>query len=296
MLLSVVQNPRARFIESCPAATVRLCCNAPGQEMTAPSVSSVAELMSAIRDKGLSTKNHPHLRRWFRGHSRTGWNLVPGVYRPSFPASTDEKRLWLERHLSQDFRVFSASLRKGNETDAEIYFLQQHYRVPTRLLDWTTNPLAALYFVVRDNQNEAGELFMMDAFELAHTQRVAKKFQGIATSRSLHFNKVMNLIYNWDDDKDFPGFIMPIRPDFFDQRISRQQAYFTFHVPKRPTLTRAENSTLTSVVVPANAKLHIEDELSLLGMNDFTAFGDLDRLADWLKKSRRVGVVTDNTK
>jgi hypothetical protein len=51
-----------------------------------------------------------------------------------------------ERHLTQDFRVSSIRLRKGTETHGEIYFLQQQYKMPTPLLDWSINPLAALFF------------------------------------------------------------------------------------------------------------------------------------------------------
>ena len=71
-----------------------------------------------------------------------------------------------ERLMMGDFRVLSSSIRRGSETDEELYFLQQHYRMPTRLLDWTTNPLTALFFAVEEEEKEEdGELFMMDAMK-----------------------------------------------------------------------------------------------------------------------------------
>jgi hypothetical protein len=72
---------------------------------------------------------------------------VPGVYRSTFGQYTEQDRLNTEQHLNQEFTVMSAGLRSGRESVEEIYFLQQHYRMPpTRLLDWTTSALAGLYF------------------------------------------------------------------------------------------------------------------------------------------------------
>jgi hypothetical protein len=51
--------------------------------------------------------------------------------------------------------------------------------MPTRLLDWTTNPLAALHFIVREDLSHDGELFLMDAYQIAHTQGAAEEFLAV---------------------------------------------------------------------------------------------------------------------
>jgi len=169
-----------------------------------------------------------HVRFWFRGQAKYGWPLMPKVYR----FFTDNKaRLTNERLMSQDFRVMSAGVRTGNESDAELYFLQQHYGMPTRILDWTNSPLAALYFAASNRQDFDecdAELFMIDAFAL--------RAGGIATSRRKEFKEALASIADFREEKH-QDMILPIRPDHFDRRIGLQRSCFTFHGPEEDCCT-----------------------------------------------------------
>ncbi|MBD0333278.1 MAG: FRG domain-containing protein [Chitinophagaceae bacterium] len=180
--------------------------------------------------------------------------------------------------------------------DHNLYFLQQHYGLPTRLLDWSTNPLAALFFAITSNDkgdNEDGELYIMDAYGLAGTQRKdinlnVRNFQGIATSRNFLFRRALTPILQWKrEDKvpDYPKFIFPVLPDFFDRRIGYQKGCFTFHVPENTTLTKTHNSTLKIYPIPKEAKKDIRTQLTLLSIDDFNIFGDLESLARTLKSN-----------
>src|SRR5262249_34854093 len=123
----------------------------------------------------------------------------PAVYRSGFPAKDESDRLLTEKHLTQDFQIESAGLRSGNDQDAELYFLQQHYGMPTRLLDWTTRPLGALFFAFSKYDERDGAFFAMDAYQLAvHDQNGGVNFRGMATSRYRVFKDAIQPIFQFD--------------------------------------------------------------------------------------------------
>ena len=250
-------------------------------------VRRVQDLLDEIAKSGLGGSRHAHVRVWFRGHSKSEWELQPAVYRPRFPAKDENDRLRIEQHLSQDFQVQAAGLLTGKETEAELYFLQQHYRMPTRLLDWTNSPLPALHFAVTADEAFDGELFLMDAYQLSPCQN-ATDFEGIVTARNQVFKKALHAIFHWEKPDDLPHSIIPVRPDHFDRRVALQRSCFTFHVPKRHALTKAENKTLRSFRIPAAAKEDVKNELFLLGIDDFSIYGDLESLSRRLKAAHRI--------
>lgn len=92
--------------------------------------------------------------RLFRGQSNFDWGLVPGVYRDNLFYS---ERLLINEALHrypiefENYDKFSALVK------------MQHYGLKTRLLDFTENPLVALYFACAEkNEDNDGALFILN--------------------------------------------------------------------------------------------------------------------------------------
>src|SRR5688572_3107685 len=99
------------------------------------------------------------VRKYFRGQTKllsAGYELKPSIGRyahlleKSFP-ERDE----LEREVLD---VFSNHLvthvQHLPRSEWEALAIAQHHGLPARFMDWTTNPLVALYFAVRETKTD----------------------------------------------------------------------------------------------------------------------------------------------
>ncbi len=120
-------------------------------------IESVAKMLGALKQQA-NTKQ----TIWFRGQAKANWKLVPSLAR-------HEAHLKAESALIKRFMQNAAPhIASPPRDEWEWIFLMQHHRAPTRLLDWSESPLAALYFAVQEKvtMTAAGAVWCLDPVAL----------------------------------------------------------------------------------------------------------------------------------
>jgi hypothetical protein len=136
-------------------------------QTTAPAeLASVAELID-LYDSLDKTK------RWaFRGQPQAFGTLVPSFQRQFSRRSLGAAEI-IERRLIHAFREHYAELKDRSHDmprpeqiasgyDLRCLSVMQHYEIPTRLLDWTSNYWIALYFASASDPGVTAELWYYD--------------------------------------------------------------------------------------------------------------------------------------
>ncbi len=208
-----------------------------------------------------------------------------------------------ERMLDDFKRRALPFLEYSPKNDFEWLFLMQHHGVPTRLLDWTTNALVALYFAVSslraysvgptsDNRDddESAELNEFDQNSVAIFAMNPNK-----VNKKLHVN-IKEVVDIAHDFKKWRPYSRPteISSEHFDTypplcitapqvspRIRAQSGLFSIHGTNIDALDyyTVIRPLLTKILIPFENAIVIQKELRQFGISESFIYPGLDSVA-----------------
>ncbi|MDP8262735.1 MAG: FRG domain-containing protein [Candidatus Ancaeobacter aquaticus] len=215
-------------------------------------------------------------QRYFRGQANVSWEIRPSIGRNNFEIGGHKILTSLkkdqEEELLHRFRRHTYE-HQGRILDKwEALFLARHHGLPVRLLDWTTNPLVALYWASIGGHNSDGVIWVFE-------RRKRKLKDSIDV-----FDK------KYKNPEDIKG-IRIIHPFYPSKRMTAQAGIFTIH--KNPAEDIAEISKTKhgnnndilkgfKCLVPNSSKMEILRQLDRLNINERLLFPELDGIAKGL--------------
>jgi hypothetical protein len=232
-------------------------------------VRSVSDVLRALKEQS------PHnCLTWFRGQSKCAWSLVPSLAR-------NRKHLQAENALIKRFMQNAVPhMTKTITEEWEWMFLMQHHRAPTRLLDWSESPLAALYFAVTENPTRDGAVWSLDPIALNKEAKLS--FQFSAEIPAFGRDKVMtNYLPSTVHEGSAVLNPVAIVGPRNTARMAAQLGTFTINHRSHDPIERiGAGKHVWRWIIPAKAKREIARELVYLGISALTLFPELDRVAD----------------
>ena len=203
----------------------------------------------------------------YRGQANSGWPLLPSLARFAAQVQGYESAGDLEDHLLDDFLRYAVphhDIRSLPKLEQLIHC--QHFGLPTRLLDWSTNPLKALFFAVENPSHDEcdGAVYILSPTGW------------------------------WEGTGKIPDLesLQAFMPELLNERVAAQDACFvSFPLPafgmevKELTQDNYERdvATLQEIVVPKERKIELRRELAVLGITHRTIYPGLEGVARWVK-------------
>lgn len=260
-------------------------------------ISSLEEFVSWIKnihDLKFSDSSF-EIRTVYRGHGNKEYKLMPSLFR--------------DVHMVRNERIYLREFMRQmpNECNSLQFFdilcKAQHYGVPTRLLDFTLNPLVALFFACSSSKNNAkdGELVALTMYPLHYQDDIKvntqmhyifkfKKQMEWNTSDSSRLFRSLQSDNNVVDDLTIEGIEATLRtkdailvkPNLTNDRVSVQKGVFAlFNTPltengfSAPIDSSFHTESVYRAQIPCRYKKNILKDLDLLGMNEAYIFPNL---------------------
>jgi type I restriction enzyme M protein len=191
----------------------------------------------------------------YRGVKSQSFPLLPKIGRIIPTISDKEKN---EIRILELFKARALPYLEYIPTsDWDWLAIGQHHGLPTRLLDWTRNPLAACYFAVEEECTDDSAIY---AYHEPH---------------HISIEEYSNPFVYMEVGRFVPRHITP--------RITAQSALFTIHPnPYEPF----DSDKIQKIIIPNKIRLDLKRTLGNYGIDRSSLFPGLDGLArhiEWLR-------------
>ena len=198
----------------------------------------------------------------------------------------------------------------GTMRDATVWewlTVAQHHGLPTRLLDWTHNPMIAAHFVTDrpEDLGTDGAIWCVEPGELnARSEEFRRwnlarpqgaKVLGLFTIEQLEEYCLDNAPRHARPGSRISSLEMFdatqlrcafLEPPSIDARLVHQQGLFSVLSPEADmeALLLSHPSCARKIIVPAWLKREVRDKLDAIGVSERTLFPGLDGLCTWLRR------------
>lgn len=214
----------------------------------------------------------------FRGQTDFKWELIPSIARilrnQDVVTVMQAEKVAIEEFKMHAHLYISSAILDRTTDFGGWWTLMQHYRAPTRVLDWTSSPYVAAYFAVENNWETDGAVWMFGVQNL-QTQMTAKYGSIDITEDQLD-----RLFF----EPTSPPQIFIIRRNDNTERMIAQQGGFT--LCRQPLYNHANaieeafiaghSSNWLKIIIPATLKQEFLRRLRIMNIAANALFPGID--------------------
>ncbi len=206
--------------------------------------------------------------QFYRGVSKSSYSLLSSLGRLKHIHS-NSNILVFERDALYKFKTQVMSYGSYSHISIlDLLLLAQHHGLPTRLMDWTTNPLVALFFSVRNlDKSEDGCVYILKSDRKALDNYISDNIIG------------NNNYDNFCGEKR--PFVLCIG-NSITPRVNAQSGVFTVHY--KPFKVIDESFIDKKIIILKENKINIYSSLEKLGVHEHSLFPSLEGLATWVRR------------